>query len=320
MNTCRICLDPNNLVMNSKFEGYHDKCVASFFGSLKTEPVLDLTEAQFYHKARSSKGMSISGVQAKLGVSVIDGRLVTCDEKSEYILKPCPKEFPELPVNEHLTMRLAKLAGQDVADCGLIKFSDGEYAYIVKRFDRIDDEKIHQEDLMQAMGKPNAESGSKYETSYEEAAACISVAEGGGTVEVSKFIFRIMFMYLIGNGDFHLKNTSILYPSNEPPKLTPIYDAVNTDIYGDSEFMALSLLYDDETTEEFDKLGFYSLADFIELGRRSGVPSKAVEKHAKKLVSTFPKFIEYVTLSYLDGDSREKYLNLLFDRIRAFDS
>lgn len=280
MNTCRICLDPQNLVRTSKFEGYHDRCVSSFFGSLKTEPVLDLTEAQFYHKARSSRGMSISGVQAKLGVSVVEGRLVTCDDRSEYILKPCPKEFPELPVNEHLTMRLAQLAGVDVADCGLIKFSDGEYAYIVKRFDRIDEEKIHQEDLMQAMGKPNTESGSKYETSYEEAAECISSVESGGTVEVSKFIFRIMFMYLIGNGDFHLKNTSILYPSSEPPKLTPLYDAVNTDLYDDGEFMALSLLRDDETTAVFDELGFYSLADFVELGRRSGVPSKVIEKHA----------------------------------------
>ena len=319
MNICRICLRPMIGSTRSKFDGYHDQCVSSFFGSLKTEPVLDLTEAQFYQKARSSKGMSISGVQAKLGVSVVDGKLEPCDERSEYILKPCPKEYPELPANEHLTMKLAKLVDQDVADCALIKFADGEFAYIVKRFDREGENKVHQEDLMQAMGKPNTGGESKYETSYEEAAECISEIENGGIVETSKFITRIMFMYLVGNGDFHLKNTSVLYPNTEPPGLAPIYDAVNTDIYDDGEFMALSLLRDDETTDEFDRLGFYSLTDFIELGRRLGISEKIFSKYAKKLVSQMPAIVEQVTLSYLQPESQARYIELLMDRMKAFE-
>lgn len=318
MTSCKICLETINQPDNMKFSGYHNSCVSDLFGSIKTTPSLNLTEAQFYQQARSSKGMSISGVQAKLGVSVADGQLLQSDDEAEYILKPCPKDFPELPANEHLTMQLAKLAGQDVALCGLIQFSDKHYAYIVKRYDRLNGNKIHQEDLMQAMGKPNKGNDSKYESSYEEAAKCLIQVDQGGIVEASTFITRVMFMYLVGNGDFHLKNTSILYPNGHMPTLTPIYDVVNTDIYGDQEFLALDLLANDEFTESFEKLGYYTLNDFFELGRRVGVPEKFIAKQAAKLVKTLPRMIETIERSYLSDKLRSDYIKLLTDRAKAF--
>ena len=71
----------------------------------------------------------------------------------DYILKPVPRNTAaelarDIPINEALTMDVAsKVWGVKVAEHTLVELNDGEMAYLTKRFDRRDGEKIRQEDI-----------------------------------------------------------------------------------------------------------------------------------------------------------------------------
>jgi len=94
---------------------------------------------------------------------------------------------------------ISEAVGIKTAACGLIEFADGTLAYIVKRYDRsADGARIHQEDMMQAMGLPNKLDTSKYSGTYEAVARKLSEIPGAGLVDAAEFIRRSMLMYLVG--------------------------------------------------------------------------------------------------------------------------
>jgi serine/threonine-protein kinase HipA len=301
----------------NKFRGYHNRCSTRLFGSLKVAPILNVTTSQFYEAARRKKGLSISGAQAKFGVCISEGELVIPPEGflSTHIVKPCPPEYKELPANEHLSMCINNLLGIDTAICGLIHFADDTLAYVVKRYDR---EKgggrIHQEDMMQAMGRPNSEDNSKYAGSYEAIARALSNIPGAGLIEAAEFLKRAMVMYLVGNGDFHLKNTSLIYAKPGPPTLSPAYDIVNTTLYGDSEFQCLDFLEGDKEPHSYNTFGFPSLADFIEVAATVGIGEKTIKKFADSLVKKSPEIATLVEHSFLSDGLKSSYLNTIEQR------
>ncbi len=96
--------------------------------------------------------MSISGYQPKMSATVVDNRLVLVKEKGTYIIKPSPAQFPHLAENEHAVMTLARLFKFNTPPFGLIQLTNNELAFIIKRYDRINENKLHQEQLDSAMG------------------------------------------------------------------------------------------------------------------------------------------------------------------------
>lgn len=193
---------------------------------IEQEPFIDLTLAGVSLKAQEMVGkMSISGVQPKLSVKLTgitgDPRLEVTGEGGQYILKPQVQAFANLPENEELCMTMADDLGIDAPAHCLVHLKDQSLAYVVKRFDRAGRRKVHQEDFAQILGKKD-----KYSGSVEEIGRKLkSVSEVPG-LDAQLFFERVVFNFLIGNGDAHMKNYSVLYQEEGMVRLAPAYDLV----------------------------------------------------------------------------------------------
>ena len=190
------------------------------------EPFIDLTLAGVSLKAQEMVGkMSISGVQPKLSVRLADKdsepHLEVTGEGGQYILKPQVQTFANLPENEDLCMTVAGDLGIGVPAHCLVHLKDKSLAYVVKRFDREGRRKIHQEDFLQVLGKNDKYTGSVEEIGWKLKA----VSEVPG-LDVQLFFERVVFNFLIGNGDAHMKNYSIIYDEEGRVRLAPAYDLV----------------------------------------------------------------------------------------------
>jgi serine/threonine-protein kinase HipA len=319
---CHISLKP--LTGKETHPGYRDADYKRLFGSLKVKPVLPFTRAEFFQAGGwYTKGMSISGVQEKLPLGVRAGELVPVDEGGLYILKPSPESYPHAAENEHAGMALSRLVGIETALCGLIPFKGGELAYVCRRFDRdAKGNKAPQEDLLQAAGLPSED---KYRLSYEEAGHIISKATNSKPAPVLDMIKRVMLAYVMGNDDLHLKNLSLRRATPEAfyshyDLLTPNYDVLFCDGFerpAQDGFLALDLLANDDFTESFERLGFYSLEDFLELGRRLKIPERAIENFASKLVSLEDKAAALIQNSFMPEPMRERAEVVLRERLNV---
>lgn len=310
---CNICLKPLR-----KAEGmpFHLSCVRSLFPGIKGEPRIPGRANEFAQRARKKlQGgrFSISGVQPKVGVIVIDGGLELAARGSTYIAKPCPGDFPHLPEVEHLSMEICRLHDESVAACGLVRYARSKgFCYITRRYDRQDSgERVHQEDLLGAMGIANTDQDVKYGYSYE---FCLQfLLRTCGPEIAQQFMHRLLLMYYIGNGDLHLKNIS-LFP-HEGGKLTPIYDAVNTDIYEIPHALALDLFEDDYEPEH--DFGYFLGFDFLVLGQRVGLNYESMVGFILQLTERHMKALLLVQRSPIPKSKRERYTRTLNERLRA---
>src|SRR5579872_4392056 len=152
MPRCLVCL-----LGTRGSADYHEKCLTALFGQ-KTLPTLAIEPANLYALAAKMAGkMSISGAQEKISLTLSADQktLEPAPSGGRYILKPEPSRFSSLPENEHLTMRLASLAGIETPPFGLVRLKGGSLAYLIRRFDRLDDgTKLHVEDFCQLAEKP----------------------------------------------------------------------------------------------------------------------------------------------------------------------
>lgn len=276
--------------------------------------------------AKMPRRGSISGVQSKVLLKRTRGRFEPTEQGGEYILKPVPgMPIPrfgrEVPVNEYLTMEIAKkVFGIAVAEHTLARMADGEYAYMTRRFDYRDGVKIPQEDFCQLMNRSEASHGRnyKYDASYEECAEVVSRFCPAGRIELRKLFFRIMFNYAMSNGDAHLKNFSLYASPLGDYVLTPAYDLLATSIHFPEESaLALAMFADGHYTPAYEARGFYSLPDFVELGGKFGVVPEAVAQMAAMMRGAEAKVEEMVEGSALSAGAKVAYLDAYRDRVRA---
>ena len=270
---------------------------------------------------------SVSGVQEKVQLKRVRGGYEIVASGGDAILKPVPRNTAakfaaDIPINEHLTMRLAaRVFGIHTAENELVALKDGEYAYLTRRFDRRDGESVPQEDFCQLSGRTEETHGSnyKYDASYEELADlmrrfCLSAA-----VENPKVFFIILFNYVFANGDAHLKNFSLFQSPQGDYILTPAYDLLNTMIHfpNDPSATALDFFADGHFTSRYEDLGFYSSADFIELGRCFGVSETGVRKMLALFPARSAEVEEEIAKSRLSNEAKARYRFLFKDRLRA---
>ena len=209
----------------------HNKCIKKVFG-VDYIPEVNFTLSEISLKAQEMTGkLSISGVQPKLSVKLNHRtkKLEVVAEKGEYILKPQVETFLNLPQNENLCMTIASNLGIPVPPHTLVKLKDNTWAYIIKRVDRFKKEKIHQEDFFQILEKTD-----KYDGSLEEIGKKLKQISDVPGLDIQLFYERILYFFLIGNGDAHMKNFSITYKNNQA-RLSPAYDIVCSKIYISSE-------------------------------------------------------------------------------------
>lgn len=278
---------------------------------------------------RAGRRNSISGVQSKVLLALEDGKFKLVDSGGDFILKPVPEDSEarfatDIPANEHVTMQLAsKVFGIATADNTCVRFADGELAYLTRRFDRRDGRSIRQEDLCQIAGRSEDTHGSsyKYDFSYEEMAEIIRSVCPSARVELPKVFRQIIFDYLFGNGDAHLKNFSVFESALGDYVMTPAYDLLSTFLHypNDLTFMALSFFKDpDFMTREFETCGYYSLPDFVLLGRSYGLDAQEVIKLVDEVRQKVPMVEDLVRNSLLTTDAQAEYLRIFHDRLRMF--
>jgi len=221
-------------------------------------PLIEFSLEDVSLKAQKSTGkLSISGVQPKLSMKLDRKKntLISVAEGGEYILKPQTAAFPHIPENEQCCMDIAEEFKIDVPPHCLLPLKDGSWAYVVKRFDRESGIKIHQEEFFQIL-----ESYDKYRGSVEQIGRKLKQISTAPGYDVQLFFERVVFNFIIGNGDAHLKNYSIAYKDKETIRLTPVYDIVCSKlIIPNEEDSALSINGKKNALkkDDFDKLAEY---------------------------------------------------------------
>jgi len=303
---------------------YCNSCLKKVFKG-KT-PILNLEKSDFQKVSyEMSDHFSISGVQDKISLKLKKSELVPTIVNGEYILKPVPQQHipkfqNDVPANEHLTMQIAKQIFKiPTAENALIYFTDGEPAYITKRFDRRNGEKVRQEDFCQLAGISPETNGKNYKYDFSVQAAGNIIKEfcSASIIELEKFFKLALFNYVFGNGDAHLKNFSLIETQDGDFVHTPAYDLLNTNIhYPEESQMALDL-FDDFETKFYKQNGFYGYEDFMKLAEFY----KIKQKRAIKIIKEFPvkeeQVIALISSSFLSEKAKDRYIEIFLDRIKA---
>lgn len=283
---------------------YHKSCARKIFEST-TVPVLPYTRVNIKELAQEivSASTTVTGVQAKLSLDITRGhagepqRFTIVGLWGRFILKPQTDRFANLPENEDLTMHLAEAAGIKTVPHSLIRFADGELCYITHRVDRTKNgDKIAMEDMCQLSERLTED---KYKGSYERIAKLIKQYSAAPLLDVVNFWEVVVFSWLTGNADMHLKNFSLYRPADNY-MLTPAYDLLSTSIVmpEDDEELALTLN---------GKKKKIKRADFEKAMLDSGMDEKAIEKLFKKFAKTLPKWYALIEESFLPKDMMTAY-------------
>lgn len=312
------------------FNTYSLKCRKEMFNGKRVSHILPFPSPQTEGEQKklfteNKTRISISGVQEKYSLKLVDNKLELTDKGGEYILKPIPTDLMyvnQVPANEHLTMQIAtQVFKLPTAKNALIYFNDGVPAYITKRFDvKEDGSKCLKEDFASLAQVTTKTAGKnyKYEYSYEEMSFLID-AFIPTTIKSKEFFFQlIVFNYLFSNGDAHLKNFSrIDCMGNGDAFLTPAYDLVNTRLHVDDSDLALTngLYNKDYDYASYAHYGFYAFDDFLEFGLRIGL----IKQRAKRMILHFlnktDEVKNLVKKSFLSDSMKEKYIVLYTDKL-----
>lgn len=219
---------PINLEPLPTDRSYSEAGLKTIHSKLKhLEPLEYSYAAQLKEVRRRSDKMSIQGVQPKLSavLKLKDSSFALVDRGGRFILKPNPLAYEEVPANEALTMRMAAEAGIAVPAHGLLRAKDASWVYFVKRYDRVGRTgKVHIEDFAQLSG---ATRETKYDSSLEQVVQLLEQFCTFPAIEKPKLAKRLLFCFLTGNEDMHLKNFSV-WMQDGVVSLTPAYDLLNS--------------------------------------------------------------------------------------------
>lgn len=269
--------------------------------------------------------ISISGVQEKYSMKLHKKQLVATDIGGTYILKPPPHslEYAQyVPINEHLTMLIAsQVFGINTARCGLVLFSDGEAAYITRRFDVLKDgNRCLKEDFASAMQITPHTHGThyKYNSSYFEMCLAIDQFIPAAMIEKEKLFALIVYNYLISNGDAHLKNFSVISYDMAQPfyVLAPAYDLLCTALHMNDTDISMDngLFAGDYNEPGYSLYGYYTYDEFYQLGLRAGLLPVRVQRILKHFCSKEQEVENLVAKSFLSAELKVKYIKLYRDK------
>lgn len=310
-------------------QGYCLKCRKKLFDKAKISSVLSFDAPKADNLAEfqeHSKRLSISGVQLKYSVRLENDELKLYDRNGQYILKPVPParqliNITDAPENEHLTMQIAEqIFDINTATNALIRFKDGEPAYITRRFDvKPDRSKYMQEDFAQLTNRTKHTHGEtfKYDGTYEEIGLLIKKFVAASMPAIEKFFQLVIFNYIFSNGDAHLKNFSLTQNDSGEHQLAPAYDLMSTIIHTPHESdTALDLYKDDLNSEHYATYGNYGRENFMELAKRLGI----VEKRAVRIMDKFnadkAQVISFINSSFLSEEVKGLYTSCFNDKVK----
>ncbi len=288
---------------------FHKNCSLKFFGT-QEPPKLDYSLDQMKELAAQNvlQRISITGVQPKMSLNIEKNsgdprlsRLTIVGLWGQYILKPPSEIFPHLPENEDLTMNLAALFGIETAEHSLIRLKTGELAYITKRFDRVNGQKLPLEDMCQLTETLTSQ---KYRGSMEKVGRHIDRFSSNPGIDKLTLFTLSLFSYISGNADMHLKNFSLLTTETGRIRLAPAYDLLSTKLAmpEDKEDMALTL---NAKKNNFRREDFEAFAAYL------GIPSVARDRVFAQFYQKFGGAEALIDISCFPENHKRAYRQLL---------
>ncbi len=307
-NRCLYCYE-------SVEEGrdFHENCSLEFFGS-STPPELGYSLSEMDELAKNvvERSVAVPGVQPKLSLSLVRKTKETADTRLTivgalgglYIFKPPSDQYPEMPQNEHVTMRIAESFGIRVVPSSLIRLSSGEQCYITKRVDRTETgEKIHMIDMFQI-----TEAFDKYKSSMEKVGKAIGIYSSNTLLDKVFYFELVLYSFLTGNNDMHLKNFSMI----ESPSgwvLAPAYDLLNVAIVlpEDNEELALTLV---------GKKKKLKREHFEQLGEDLELTGKQIKGAFRRMIKYKTSAFRWIDRSFLSDDMKTAYNEVIDSRYK----
>jgi len=303
MNRCPITYEPM-----ADTQVYSEKGLKLIHRGLNSLAPLEFSAEQQRQEAINRAGkMSIQGLQPKLSAVLLvsEGRLEIVDRGGRYILKPQSADYPELPENEDLTMRMASAAGIEVPLHALLRSSDGSLTYFIQRFDREGRTRVPLEDFAQLTAESR---DTKYDSSMEKVAAVIDQFCTFPAMERVKLFERTLFSFLVGNEDMHLKNFSLI-TRKQKVELAPAYDFLSTTIAmkNPREELALPLQGKKSRLTRNDLLEYFAR-------ERLRLNESVLRDVVLRFMEAIPLWRDLLARSFLSEELKRKFAVLLDER------
>lgn len=310
-NRCLYCYE---LIEGER--DFHEKCSMEFFGT-PSPPEIEYSLDQMDALAKNvvERSVAVPGVQPKLSMTLVkktkensDARLTVVGALGgHYIFKPPSDKFPEMPENEHVTMRMAEVFGIKVVSSSLIRLLSGELSYITKRVDRTKTgEKIHMIDMFQI-----TEAFDKYKGSMEKVGKALDSYSSNTLLDKTYFFDLALFSFLTGNNDMHLKNFSMI-ESVSGWVLSPGYDLLNVAIVfpEDTEELALTLV---------GKKNKLKREHFEQLGEGLGLTPKQIKSAFNRIIKNRSNASDWIERSFLSDEMKIAYNNVIEERYNKLE-
>lgn len=262
-------------------------------------------------EAASNMGkMSIQGVQPKLSAVLNKKKQVfeIVEQRGIFIIKPQHDTYFEMPENEDLTMKMARLVGIETPLHGMMWCKDGSLSYFIRRFDRIHKkEKLAVEDFAQLAGMTR---DSKYDYTIEKVVKLLDAHCTFPSIEKLKFFRLILFCFITGNEDMHLKNFSLITRKGKV-EFSPAYDLINSTLVmgGAEEEMALMLA---GKRKEFR---YRELVTYLGV-EKLGLTFKSITSVLQNFEKTAPHWLALIDQSFLSEVSKKAYKDQLINRLK----
>lgn len=313
---CLCCGKPITEIVSAQEKNtqWHNRCVKQFFGTT-TLPDIEMSQEMLEWLAVEStnKGLTVPGVQKKMSLHLDNNgekpRLTLVNYPTGYILKPSTEDYPCLPEAEHLVMQMAEKAGIKTVPHALvrIKAQDNAFAYITKRIDRRDEKTLAMEDFCQLDGRLTED---KYKGSYERCAKIIRRYSSRAGLDITELFIRVVFCFIIGNSDMHLKNFSLIETDENSQRyiLSDAYDMlpVNTVNPADTEETALTL--------NAKKRNLHR-SDFLIFSEVCGINRSVAERLIDRTRKFQEVFVQIVEESYLNAELKQNMKAIISNRI-----
>ena len=297
---------------------WHKACIRRFFGTT-TLPEIKIDEDTLTALAleNTGKGVTVPGVQKKLSLHLLSDtgspRLTLVDYPTGYILKPQVADFEALPQAEHLVMSMADATGIATVPHALI-CQNGEIAYLTKRIDRRFGENsvelLAMEDFCQLDRRLTED---KYRGSYERCAKVIRQYSSRKQLDLSELFLRLVFSYVVGNSDMHLKNFSLIEPEVSSGRyvLSAAYDLlpVNVVMPEDTDEFALAMNGKKQNLRK---------KDFLVFADACGIQKNAAEKMIAKVLSMKERYLLMCEESLLPDRLKQRFAALMEKRSSIF--
>lgn len=312
MSNCLFCYQ----ALEKGHDDFHPACSKKIFG-LPLAPILPYSEAELEPLAQEviQSQTALTGVQAKLSLHL--GSPSTNDAPQRftivglwggYLLKPPSEGYLQLPEVEDLSMHLAQAAKIKTVPHSLLRMASGNLAYISKRIDRTKKSKLAMEDMCQLTERQTAE---KYNASYEQIAKTIRHHSATPGLDVLNFYELVLFSFLTGNADMHLKNFSLIEQPGLGMVFSPAYDLVNTALVNPSDPDELALTLNGKRRK-------LKKTDFIAAMQGAKIEPMQQQRLFAKMENALPNWMRLIDASFLSPDFKEGYKQIIHDRLGRF--